>query len=75
MVDVFEPKAGGGEKYLTQLTGPEPGVSFADVIGVAVDQSERCDVLVAEAATQGVGENAVDVFEPDGRLGMCCCGA
>ena len=30
VVDVFEPEAGGGEKYLTQLTGPEPGVPFTE---------------------------------------------
>ena len=31
VVDVFEPKAGGGEKYLAQMTGPEPAVPFAAV--------------------------------------------
>ena len=62
VVDVFEPKPGGGEKYVTQLTGPEPGVPFVGLGsgpggGVAVDQSSG-DVLVVD------GHNAVDVFEP-----------
>ncbi len=57
VVDVFEPKAGGGESYVTQLTGPEPGVTFKTVVhDVAVDQLNG-DVLVVE-------EEAVDVFEP-----------
>jgi hypothetical protein len=63
VVDVFEPKAGGGEKYLTQLTGPEPeahpelhfGVPY-NGNGIAVDQSSG-DVLVVDGS-------AVDVFEP-----------
>ncbi len=64
VVDVFEPKAGGGERYVTQLTGPEPGVAFkkgpvgAVAVGdVAVDQLNG-DVLVVEE------QEAVDVFEP-----------
>jgi hypothetical protein len=57
VVDVFEPKAGGGEKYVAQLTGREPAVPFAEVIGVAVDQSSG-DVLVVD------GSAAIDVFEP-----------
>jgi WD40-like Beta Propeller Repeat len=62
VVDVFEPKVGGGERYVTQLTGPEPGIPFAGLgAGVAeslaVDQSSG-DVLVLD------GEQAVDVFEP-----------
>ncbi len=57
VVDVFEPTAGGGEKYLTQLTGREPATPFAEVVGVAVDQMNG-DVVVAD------GSAAVDVFEP-----------
>jgi WD40-like Beta Propeller Repeat len=62
VVDVFEPKAGGGEKYLTQLTGPEPGVPFTRLgagasDSIAVDQSSG-DVLVLD------GQEAVDIFEP-----------
>ncbi len=62
VVDVFEPKAGGGEKYVAQITGPEAGVPFASLGGapaasVAVDQANG-DVLVTEGTT------AVDVFEP-----------
>jgi hypothetical protein len=56
VVDVFEPKAGGGERYLRQLTGPEPGVPFQGPYGVAVDQ-QNGDVAVIDG-------NAVDVFEP-----------
>jgi hypothetical protein len=62
VVDVFEPKAGGGEKYVAQITGPETGVPFgnlgqAGAASVAVDQANG-DVLVTEGTT------AVDVFEP-----------
>ncbi len=72
VVDVFEPQVGGGEKYLTQLTGAcptegmtvgEPGckegeglILFSDPTAVVVDQSNG-DVLVA-------GGSGVDVFEP-----------
>ena len=60
-VDVFEPKAGGGEKYVTQITGPEAGVPFAGLGGstdsVAVDQ-QNGDVLVMEE------RRAVDIFAP-----------
>src|SRR6202042_1720932 len=60
VVDVFEPQAGGGEKYLTQLIGPEPAahpeVHFNGLSGVTVDQLNG-DVLVT---TGGV----VEVFEP-----------
>lgn len=55
-VDVFEPEAGGGEKYITQLTGPETGVLFNGVTSIAVSQFNG-DLLVLE-------NNAVDVFEP-----------
>lgn len=61
VVDVFEAKAGGGEKYLTQITGPELGVPFVGLghayTTIAVDQMNS-DVLVTE------GQTAVDVFEP-----------
>jgi hypothetical protein len=58
VVDVFEPKADGGERYLTQLTGPEPGVLFQQPgpRGVAVDQANG-DVVVVDGSD-------VDVFEP-----------
>jgi hypothetical protein len=59
-VDVFEPKAGGGEKYITQITGPESGVPFAGLGGfgaVAVDQLNG-DLLIVDGST------AVEVFEP-----------
>jgi hypothetical protein len=56
VVDVFKPEPGGGETYVTQLTGPESGVSFSDLSGVAVNPLSG-DVLVLD------GEE-VDVFEP-----------
>ncbi len=62
VVDVFEPKAGGGEKYITEITGPEPSVPFSHLgapsatTTVAVDQLNG-DVLVMEGTT------VVDVFE------------
>ncbi|HXB65890.1 MAG TPA: hypothetical protein VNV42_13560 [Solirubrobacteraceae bacterium] len=54
VVDVFEPKAGGGERYITQIPGPEPEANPEDHFGwggaqeafVAVDQVNG-DVLVA----------------------------
>jgi hypothetical protein len=61
VVDVFEAKTGGGEKYVTQITGPEPGVPFLALgqgsTTVAVDELNG-DVLVTE------GQTVVDVFEP-----------
>ncbi len=57
VVDVFEAKAGGGERYLTQLTGPEPGVPFEEVRDVAVSPVNG-DVLVVD------GGHTVDVLEP-----------
>ncbi len=56
VVDVFKPKAGGGEEYVTQLTGTEPGAPFVEPLGVAVDQAGR--VLVLD------GQSGVDIFEP-----------
>jgi len=56
VVDVFKPKPGGEEEYVTQLSEREPGVPFENVFGVAVDPSTG-DVLVIDA-------NGVDVFEP-----------
>jgi len=57
-VDVFHPEAGDQEKYVTQLTGIEPGVPFGEPRAVAVDPLSG-DVLVADG-----GNEAVDVFEP-----------
>lgn len=56
IVDVFKPEAGGGEKYVTQLTGPETGVLFNGVNSIAVSPING-DLLVVE-------NNAVDVLEP-----------
>jgi hypothetical protein len=69
VVDVFEPEAGGKEKYVGQLPGPEPGDSFAEGSGryLAVDQSNG-DVLVGEGAE--TPEKAVSVFEPSAVVGQ-----
>lgn len=56
VVDVFKPKAGGGEEYVTQITEREAGVPLSETFGVAVDPSDG-DVLVVDA-------DGVDVFEP-----------
>jgi DNA-binding beta-propeller fold protein YncE len=56
VIDVFEPKSGGGEQYLTQIAEREAGVPLSQTFGVAVDQQSG-DVLVLDA-------NGVDVFEP-----------
>ncbi len=57
VVDVFKPEAGGKEKYVTELRGPETGVPFAgEPVSVAVDQANG-DLLVAAG-------DAVYVFEP-----------
>jgi hypothetical protein len=59
-VDVFKPEAKGGEKYVTQLLGQEPGPNpahpFEGPYGVAVS-AVNGDVLVVDGT-------AVDVFEP-----------
>ncbi len=55
-IDVFEAKAGGEEQYLAKLTGPEAGVSFASITGVAAS-SFNGDLIVAE-------HEALDILEP-----------
>lgn len=60
VVDVFKPEAGGGEKYVTQLTGIAPGEPFQGPTVVAVSGFNG-DVLVANDL-----ERVVDVFEPAG---------
>jgi WD40-like Beta Propeller Repeat len=57
VVDVFKPQAGGGEKYVGQLTGPEPpGVLFPHLTSIAVNQTNG-EVIV------NAGE-AVYLFRP-----------
>ncbi len=56
VVDVFKPKVGGGEEYVTQITEREAGVPLSEPRGVAVDPSDG-EVLVVDA-------DGVDVFEP-----------
>jgi hypothetical protein len=63
VVDVFKPLAGGREEYVTQLTGPEPpGVTFSELVGVAVDSSSG-DVVVADRQPGSVIGN-VYLFRP-----------
>jgi len=57
VVDVFKPLPGGKEEYVTQIQGPEAGVSFVRPELVAVDQSNGDVVVVDE-------NKAVDIFEP-----------
>jgi WD40-like Beta Propeller Repeat len=62
VVDVFKPLAGGGEKYVTQLQGPEPpGVVFTKPVSVAVNPSNG-EVFVADGS--------VDVFRPSAIVGQ-----
>jgi len=56
VVDIVEPQAGGGEKYVAQLTGRAPGEPFSDPTRVAVD-GVTGDVLVVDG-------DEIDVFEP-----------
>ncbi|MGH2878046.1 MAG: hypothetical protein ACRDK4_00330 [Solirubrobacteraceae bacterium] len=65
VIDVFKPLAGGGEEYVTQLTGPEPGVGFAErpgIRGVAVSPVTG-DVYVAEG-DEHIGRGRVDILHP-----------
>jgi hypothetical protein len=57
VVDVFEPETGGGEKYVTQLTGTEPGAPFIQPTSVAVDPVNG-EVLIVD------NNSTVDVFKP-----------
>ena len=61
MVDVFKPEVGGGEQYVAQLTGPEPGVQFSKPTGVAVNQSND-EVLISDGLGS-TGEH-VYIFKP-----------
>lgn len=64
VVDVFKPEVGGGEKYITQLTGPSPGEAFHDPAAIAVNSSTG-EVIVANDGESGTGEGAeVDRFMP-----------
>jgi hypothetical protein len=63
-IDVFKPKAGGGEEYVTRLEGTEPPkVRFSELHGVAVDPLNG-EVLVVE------GEKTVDIFKPAALAGQ-----
>ncbi len=58
-VDVFKPKPGGGEEYVTQITGVSPSEPFGkstSLRAVAVDEADG-EVLVADG-------KLVDVFRP-----------
>jgi hypothetical protein len=64
VVDVFKPLAGGGEEYVTRLTGTEAGVPFESPVGVAVSQVSG-EVLVVEG-----GGTRVDLFRPAAIAGQ-----
>jgi hypothetical protein len=69
VVDVFKPEPAGGEKYVTQLEGSEPGVSF-EVSAVAVDQSND-EVLVVDDQGRGpLGGGVVQIFRPSAIPGQ-----
>jgi WD40-like Beta Propeller Repeat len=75
VVDVFEPLTGGGEKYVTSLEGPEPGVPFEAPASLAVSASSG-DVLVEDDRPAHEveevlvpAETVIDVFEPAGLPG------
>ncbi|MHB1538648.1 MAG: hypothetical protein ACYCUM_05425 [Solirubrobacteraceae bacterium] len=59
-VDVFKPKAGGGEEYVTQITGVSASTPFTEPSRVALDPSSG-DVLVVDRTAGGW---QVDVFAP-----------
>jgi hypothetical protein len=70
VVDVFKPLAGGGEQYVTQLTGPEPpNVTFSDPVGVAVDPSTG-DVVVADREPGVKESGSVYIFRPAPIVGQ-----
>ncbi|MCL2769630.1 MAG: hypothetical protein FWD42_05910 [Solirubrobacterales bacterium] len=58
-VDVFKPRAGGGDEYVTSLTGTAPSEPFSQPEKVAVSGLNG-DVVVED------GGSRVDVFEPEG---------
>jgi hypothetical protein len=67
VVDVFKPLAGGGEEYVTQLTGPEPpGVLFSKPVYVAVSPLNG-EVMVSECVTncgRAGSTDTVYLFKP-----------
>ncbi len=70
VVDVFKPEAGGAEKYVTQLTGPEPpAVLFQEPLFVAVDQSSGT-VFIAEQENGNPNGNIVNIFKPAAIAGQ-----
>lgn len=62
VVDVFKPTVGGGEEYVTQLTGASPSEPFQGPYGVAVS-SVNGEVVVVD------GE-ALDLFRPAPIVGQ-----
>jgi hypothetical protein len=63
VIDVFKPGAGGKEEFVTEIKGPEAGVPFTSVSGVAVSGLDG-DVYVADA------HELVDAFKPTGLTGQ-----
>jgi hypothetical protein len=65
VVDVFEPQAGGKEKYVTQITGISPSEPFIAPVPVAVDEANG-DVLIVDYINDEL--SVVDVFEPASEM-------
>jgi hypothetical protein len=64
VVDVFEPQPGGGDRYVTQLTGPEPPAArFAIPTAVAVSGLNG-DVLVVDVSASASPETKLEIFRP-----------
>jgi hypothetical protein len=63
VVDVFRPGVGGKEEFVTAIEGPEAGVPFTGVSGVAVSGLNG-DVYVADA------HKMVDVLKPTAITGQ-----
>lgn len=62
VVDVFKPKAGGGEEALEPITGPSGSEHFRLSDHLAVDQANG-DVLVEDEPVGGK-KRVIDVFKP-----------
>jgi hypothetical protein len=71
VVDVFKPLAGGGEEYVTQLTGPEPpGALFSRLSQVVVNPSNGEVLVTDEKNVEGNPTTSVDIFKPAAIVGQ-----
>ncbi|MGA8364246.1 MAG: hypothetical protein WB709_06970 [Solirubrobacteraceae bacterium] len=61
VIDIFEPQAGGKEKYVTQVTGPSPSEHFTSLRNVAVSGLDG-DLVVSEGHPGG--EEKFYLFRP-----------